>query len=104
MPDIEDLRQWLSIESTSAETDELLEQALRASSSRVLSRCYEFDPPGSYPEEVEQGILMQAARLYRRRNSVNGYEGFGDVGFGSVRAIDPDVEQLISRYILFGFA
>jgi hypothetical protein len=53
------------------------------------------------PEPVRQATYIQAARLYKRRDSAEGVLGFGD--FGPVRVgvrLDPDVEALLERYVL----
>lgn len=55
----------------------------------------------SVPEDVKQATLIQAARLYKRRESAEGVLGFGE--FGPVRVgarVDPDVEDLLAAYRL----
>jgi hypothetical protein len=53
------------------------------------------------PEDVTVAALIQASRLYKRRDSAEGVLGFGD--FGPVRVgarVDPDVEMLLAPYRL----
>lgn len=41
------------------------------------------------------GAVMMAARLYRRRNSVNGIESFSEMGATYVSRYDSDLERLL---------
>jgi hypothetical protein len=55
------------------------------------------------PEDVKQATLIQAARLFKRRESTSGVLGGND--FGIVRVgtrVDPDVSDLLQRYRLVG--
>lgn len=57
------------------------------------------------PTPVKQACLIQAARLYKRRDSPLGVLGVSE--FGStirVSGVDPDVAVLLSDYVLPGFA
>lgn len=48
-----------------------------------------------WSESIRLGALMLAARLYRRRNSPTGIEGFADAGVSYVARQDPDVARLL---------
>lgn len=53
----------------------------------------------SVPIAVTQACIVQASRLFKRLDSPLGVAGFGDLGVVRVgRALDPDVEQLVSPY------
>jgi hypothetical protein len=56
------------------------------------------------PDEVQQAALLLAARLYRRRDSPQGVIGSAEWGAIRVGRFDPDVEALISPFILAGIA
>ena len=47
---------------------------------------------------------MEAGRLYRRRDSVDGTIGWGDMGVVRVGPKDPDIETLIAPYLNVVFA
>lgn len=49
-----------------------------------------------WPDDIRTGLLMQAQRLFRRRTSPTGIDGYTDAG-GAVRVSrwDPDVERLL---------
>jgi hypothetical protein len=49
------------------------------------------------PDSAHEACLLDAARLYRRRDSVDGTIGFGDMGVVRVGRTDADVERLYSN-------
>ena len=48
------------------------------------------------PDAAHEACLIHAARLYRRRDSIDGTIGFGDMGAIRVGRTDADVEALYS--------
>ncbi|MBM7083606.1 head-tail connector protein [Micromonospora humidisoli] len=56
------------------------------------------------PDEVRQATLLQAARLHKRRGSPEGIAGSAEWGAVRVSRTDPDVEALVSPYVLPAFA
>ncbi|MFD5425212.1 head-tail connector protein [Streptomyces sp. NPDC127084] len=55
------------------------------------------------PDEIEQATLLQAARLYRRKDSPEGVTGSAEWGVVRLSRRDPDVWNLIEHYIVPGF-
>lgn len=55
------------------------------------------------PDEVEQATLIQAARLYRRKDSPEGVTGSAEWGVMRLSRVDPDVYALIKHFVLPGF-
>ena len=53
-----------------------------------------FDEP-----EVQEAILLLAARLYKRRQSPEGVAGWGDLGVIRIVARDPDIELLLEHHL-----
>jgi len=102
LPDADDLREYLGAQINGLVDSGQLDDALKAAIERVYERC--IFAPGPLPDVARQGVLMTAARLYRRRYSVSGYEGFGDIGIARVPTLDPDVEDLLIRYLRYDFA
>lgn len=49
----------------------------------------------SWPERIQLGATMLAARIYRRKNSPAGVESFGSQGAVYVSRTDPDIAQLL---------
>ena len=55
------------------------------------------------PEPVVQATLLQASRLYRRKDSPEGVAGSAEWGLIRVPGLDPDVRALVEPYRLPGF-
>ncbi|MFI6861784.1 phage gp6-like head-tail connector protein [Streptomyces sp. NPDC050421] len=55
------------------------------------------------PDEIEQATLIQAARLYRRKDSPEGVTGSAEWGVVRLSRRDPDVWALIEHFVLPGF-
>jgi hypothetical protein len=103
-PTADDVRDYLGSNAGGPIAMSTLEKALASARERVLDRCMPFPDDKPLPEIVVQAITMFAARLYRRRFSTSGYEGFGDVGIARVASLDPDIEDLLIRYLRYDFA
>jgi hypothetical protein len=56
------------------------------------------------PDSAHEACLMHAARLYRRRDSVDGTISWGDAGGVRVGRVDPDVVALYDGIGPWGFA
>jgi hypothetical protein len=56
------------------------------------------------PDSAHQAALQHAARLYKRRDSIDGTIAGGDLGIVQVGRTDPDVLNLygVSRPVVFG--
>lgn len=90
---LDTLRKMVGARSTS--DDDLLAWALDAAADVIRPIVYESHWNRS---NVQQAVLMQANRYYRRRVSATGVEGFGPEGFATrVMSIDPDIKQLLMR-------
>lgn len=82
--------------SRSTTDDDILTWALEAATDEIRPKVYEWAWNRS---AVQQAVLLRANRLYKRRTSPTGIEGFGPEGFSvRVSAIDPDVRALIAPY------
>lgn len=56
------------------------------------------------PPEVVQATLIQASRLFKRKDSPEGVLGSADWGAVRVSQMDPDVKALVHHLIVGGFA
>ena len=56
------------------------------------------------PDQVVQATLIQATRLYRRKDSPEGVAGGGEWGVVRLSRLDPDVGQLLQHLVLPGIA
>lgn len=58
----------------------------------------------AFPSEVVQAGLIQAGRLYKRKDTPEGVAGSADWGVIRMSRVDPDVQNLIQHLALPGFA
>lgn len=72
---------------------------LAASRVRVTAR---FGWP-AVPDDITEAALIQASRLYKRKDSPEGIIGSAEWGVRNLSRRDPDVWALIEPYILPGF-
>ena len=56
------------------------------------------------PPEVEEACVLKASSLFKRKDAPFGVAGFGDFGVVRITRNDPDVMDLLSGYVLPGFA
>jgi hypothetical protein len=110
-PTAAQLAAWLSISATDTATNELLQRCCDVAAQYELGRLsvkrmtdQGFVPPNVLPGAVAHAMLMRAAAMYRRRNSVNGFEGFADLGAVAIRASDPDIERLVDPWRAWAWA
>jgi hypothetical protein len=86
--------------------DAVVESARLAALNYVIGRV---DPAiwGDVPpiqvtplyDDIYEAALLLAARLYRRRDSLDGTIGWGDMGVVRVGLKDPDVEALLAGHM-----
>jgi len=50
------------------------------------------------PDDIREACVIMSLRLFNRYNSPLGTLGFGDLGTVSLRAVDPDVRDILSPY------
>ena len=53
------------------------------------------------PADVSQACVLLAMRQFARLNAALGVVGFADMAL-QVRAVDPDVRDLLNQYVIFG--
>jgi hypothetical protein len=58
----------------------------------------------SIPDDVREACILLSMRMFSRYNSPLGVAGFGDMGAITVRAVDPDIRDLLNPYVLQGVA
>lgn len=100
---IEDVKTWLRLSGTDTTDDDLLTPVVAATNGWVSRTAYvrELDPVvwppgGPWPDDVTQGAVMLAARLYRRRNTPGGIESIVDTAVYVPRR-DGDVDALLHQ-------
>lgn len=56
----------------------------------------------SVPAAIKRATMIQAVRLYKRRDAVFGQTGSPETGVMTLPALDPDVKRLIAPYRVVG--
>ena len=95
------VKAWLRLDPTDTTDDDLISQVVDATNAWVAGSAYMIDRglgpapwPAQWPEDVTQGAVMLAARLYRRRNTPGGIESMADAAVYVPRR-DSDVDRLL---------
>jgi Phage gp6-like head-tail connector protein len=71
----------------------------------IITRVYRYPPDSDQvPDTGHEACLLHAARLYRRRDSVDGTISWGDMGTVRIGRVDPDVMGLYDSVAPWGFA
>jgi hypothetical protein len=110
-PDLRTVRSFLRLQPD-PEQDAVIEQARLAALDYGIERLGK-DATGApnyptntstLPDSAALACTMHAGRLYRRRDSVDGTIGFGDLGAIRVGRVDPDIEALYAQHapLVFG--
>jgi hypothetical protein len=105
-PNVAAVQQYLRVEAGDSGEDALIGTDLAAAVQWVSNRVDPQYVPGSatyagtLPDPLYTSALMWAGRLYRRRDSVDGTIGWGDMGVIRVGPKDPDPETLMAPYLV----
>ncbi len=101
-PQVADVKDYLRLGADTSD-DAVVGQALAAAIAWVTARVAPTwtDPAGEgyLVDALYTVALMEAGRLYRRRDSVDGTIGWGDMGIVRVGPKDPEIETLIAAYL-----
>jgi hypothetical protein len=98
-PVLADVRSWLRLQPDPAE-DAVIDQCRQAAIWYGIGRTNGQWPTDTVtlPNAVFQACVMDAGRIYRRRDSLDGTIAWGDMGVVRVGRADPDVERLYALY------
>lgn len=88
---VADVREWLGDVDSVIDVDVLTRVC--AAVDDWAARHYDLTSP---TDEVDQALIMQAGRLYRRRHSPDGISGADDLAPIRVPVFDADVARMLS--------
>jgi hypothetical protein len=96
-PALKEVRSVLRLQPDANE-DPIIQTALSAAIDYGIRRTnHQYDAdPNSVSDSAHEACLLDACRIYRRRDSLDGTIWSGDTG-RSVGRADPDVERLYSN-------
>jgi hypothetical protein len=96
------VRIHLGVDPASTVDQDALEAAVAAANDVVVMwRPDLTTDPGdgsvlpTWPARVDQAAVIEAARLYGRRGSVQGVAAFADLGVSLLPRLDPEVRSLL---------
>ena len=97
-PTLKEVRALLRLQPDPVE-DGFITTALAAAvdyANRKLNYKYPVPPSenGTLPDAAHEACLLHAARLYRRRDSLDGTLAWGDLGVVRVGRFDPDIDAM----------
>jgi len=97
-PTLPEVRTFLRLQPNPSD-DTVIQTALAAAidyGNRRLNYQYPIPPydNGLLPDTAHIACVMHAARLYKRRDTVDGTIAWGDMGAVRVGRADPDIEAL----------
>jgi Phage gp6-like head-tail connector protein len=105
-PTLKEVRTLLRLQPDPVE-DGVIQTSLAAAIDFGVRRMGDdLYPPDTdqLPDSAHQACLLHAARLYRRRDSLDGTLGWGEMGVVRVGRVDPDVASLYDTVGPWGFA
>jgi hypothetical protein len=95
-PTLKEVRTFLRLQPDPAE-DTVIQTALAAAIDYGVGRVQKYPADTDVlPDRAHEACLIHAARLYRRRDTVDGTIGFGDLGVVRIGRVDADIEALYS--------
>ena len=95
------LRTYLGIDPASSVDSAAMDAAVAAANDVVaayrpdLVLAPDGTPLPTWPARADQAALVEAARLYGRRGSVQGVAAFADVGISLLPRLDPEFRSLL---------
>jgi len=108
-PTLPEVRAFLRVAGTDEDT--IIDMARQAAIDYGNRRTnYQWTPGSSsnwiqpLPAAVKKAAIIHAARLYKRRDSIDGTVGWADVGLTHLGRVDPDVEAVYASVgpLVFG--
>lgn len=101
--DVPQLRAWAKITAGGEDTDELLERVLTAvvAHATLTLAAPDEDATAEVVALWEQALLMQAARIWKRRDTPEGVIHWGPDGVVRVNRFDADVQELLEPFRTF---
>lgn len=89
---VEQVKAHLGIQPTDALDAESLQAATDAANDMLGTFRPDLFDMATWPPRAIHAVTLYAARLYRRRGSVEGLAGYADMGGVPIIRIDPDIQ------------
>ena len=92
---VDDVRRFLGQDPATTVDEEALAAAVAAANDLVATFRPDLCETEPWAPRAQQAAVMEAARLYGRRGSVQGVAAFADVGVSLLPRLDPEVRSLL---------
>jgi hypothetical protein len=99
---VDGLRTYLGLDPASTVDEAAMTTACAAANDTVAAYRPDLvldastgEPLAAWPARAEQAALVEAARLYGRRGSVQGVAAFADLGVSLLPRLDPEFRSLL---------
>jgi hypothetical protein len=92
---VDKLKIYLGLDPANTHDAEAMQYATDAANALVTQWRPDLATGEPWNPRAEQAALLQAARLYGRRGSVQGVAAFADVGVSLMPRLDPDLQTLL---------
>ena len=92
MVTVEQVKAHLGISPSDALDETSLQAATDAANDMLLTYRPDLFDSDPWPARAVHAVTLYAARLYRRRGSVEGLAGYADMGGVPIIRIDPDIQ------------
>ena len=89
------VRVYLGVDPASSTDEEALTAAVDAANDLVGQLRPDLTATEPWPARAHQAAIVEAARLYGRRGSVQGIAAFADIGVSLLPRLDPEVRSLL---------
>lgn len=94
-----DVVTWLELDDVTIDTAEL--DRVFVAAVGTLGDQYDLDTADA--DRADQAVVMYTARLYQRKDSVNGIAANAEWGALRVSITDPDVHALLAKWEMIRF-
>jgi hypothetical protein len=92
---VAELRTYLGLDPASSVDADAMTAAVAAANDIVSVLRPDLAALDPWPPRALQAALVEAARLYGRRGSVQGVAAFADIGVSLLPRLDPEVRSLL---------
>ena len=89
------LKTYLGVLPATVTDDEAMGAAVEAANDYVADKRPDLTETEPWPPRINHAAIVEAARLYGRRGSVQGVAAFADVGVAYLPGTDPEVKSLL---------
>lgn len=92
---VEKLKVYLGLDPANQNDADAMQYAVDAANAQITQWRPDLTTGDPWDARAEQAALLQAARLYGRRGSVQGVAAFADIGVTLMPRLDPDLRSLL---------